>query len=199
MIPLRPQSVQLTDRRVMGNSVHRHISTSGRSLALHLIHMARIHQTLRGDARVVGGSPQSHLVNVEIAKLLETQENSNVDIRPMVVQNTVRYTIVHPSTRKENVMTKTLPITEARQNLPDLVERVRKLRARYIITRNGRPDAVLIGHDEFESWLETMEVLTDREEIKAIQEGLADLRAGRVSSYEEVFGEPLSGQKPKGR
>jgi len=96
-------------------------------------------------------------------------------------------------------MTKTLPISEARQNLPDLVERVRKLRARYIITRNRRPEAVLIGHDEFESWLETMEVLTDREEIKAIQEGLADLRAGRVSSFEEVFGEPLSGQKPKGR
>ena len=100
---------------------------------------------------------------------------------------------------KENAMTKTLPITEARQNLRDLVEKVQKLRARYIITRNGKPGAVLIGHDEFESWLETMDVLTDREEIKAIQEGLADLRAGRVSSFEEVFGEPLSGQKSKGR
>ena len=96
-------------------------------------------------------------------------------------------------------MTKTLPISEARQNLRDLVERVQKLRARYIITRNGKPGAVLIGHDEFESWLETMDVLTDREEIKAIQEGLADLLAGRVSSFEEVFGEPLSGQKPKRR
>src|SRR2546425_11769819 len=83
-------------------------------------------------------------------------------------------------------MTKPLPITEARQNLRGLVERVQKLRARCIITRNGKPGAVLIGNDEFESWLEPMDVLTDREEIKAIQEGLADLRAGRVSSFESM-------------
>ena len=89
-------------------------------------------------------------------------------------------------------MTKTLPISEVRNNLPDLVEKAGRLRARFIITRHGKPDAVLMGHDEFESWLETLEVLTSREEFESIREGLADLGAGRSSSFEEVFGEPLS-------
>jgi antitoxin YefM len=89
-------------------------------------------------------------------------------------------------------MTRTLPISEARDNLPALVEQAGRLRARFIITRHGKPDAVLMGHDEFESWLETLEVLTSREEFESIREGLADLSAGRSSSFEEVFGEPLS-------
>ncbi|SRR6266568_6638653 len=89
-------------------------------------------------------------------------------------------------------MTKTVPISEARDNLPDLVEKAGRLRTRFIITRHGKPDAVLMGHDEFESWLETLEVLTSREEFQSIRDGLADLGAGRSSSFEEVFGEPLS-------
>jgi len=94
-------------------------------------------------------------------------------------------------------MTKTLPITEAREKLRELVEKARRLGARFIITRNGKPDAVLIGHEEFESWMETLEVIGARNEVKAIREGLADIRAGRSSSFEEVFGEPMRGHKSK--
>jgi antitoxin YefM len=96
-------------------------------------------------------------------------------------------------------MTKTLPISEVRDNLTELVEKAGRLQARFIITRHGKPDAVLMGHDEFESWMETLEVLTSREEFESIREGLADLRAGRSSSFEEVFGEPLSVKGPQKR
>ena len=96
-------------------------------------------------------------------------------------------------------MTTTLPITEARNNFRELVEKARRLRARFIITRNGKPDAVIIGHEEFESWLETLDVIASKEEVESIREGLEDLKAGRSSSFEEVFGEPLRGQKPKDR
>ncbi|MGE0273920.1 MAG: type II toxin-antitoxin system Phd/YefM family antitoxin [Nitrospiraceae bacterium] len=47
-------------------------------------------------------------------------------------------------------MTKTLPISEACTRLPDLVEAATRTMDRVIITRNGKPEAVLMGHEEFE-------------------------------------------------
>lgn len=47
-------------------------------------------------------------------------------------------------------MTKTLPITEARQDLTILVDRVNKMLDEYIITVNGKPAAVLVSIERFE-------------------------------------------------
>ena len=91
-------------------------------------------------------------------------------------------------------MTRTVPVSEARQTLPALVSRARKEMGRVVITRNGRAQAVLISIDEYESWLETLELLSRPEAVAGIREGLADLRAGRARSFEEVFGEPLRGK-----
>lgn len=44
---------------------------------------------------------------------------------------------------------------------------------------------------EYESWAETLDTLSDPEEMEAIREGAADIRAGNVVSFEEVFGKPL--------
>ena len=92
-------------------------------------------------------------------------------------------------------MTKTLGVSEARQNLTDLVDRVRRLHSRYVITVNGRADAVILSHDEFESWLETLDVLSDSEEVASIQRGLSDIANGDTVSYEEIFGESLNDRK----
>lgn len=88
-------------------------------------------------------------------------------------------------------MTKTIPISEARQNLPNLMTRLSKLIDRVIITRKGKPEAVIMSFDEYESWLETLELISRPETVGSIREGLADLKAGRSKTFEEVFGEPL--------
>jgi prevent-host-death family protein len=88
-------------------------------------------------------------------------------------------------------MVKTIPVSEARQNLAELVGRMRKLMDRVIITRNGKPQAVLMGFEEYESWVETLEVMSRPETVRGIREGLADLKAGRSRSFKEVFREPL--------
>lgn len=94
-------------------------------------------------------------------------------------------------------MTKTLPISEARQSLPSLVAKVEKQMTRFIITCKGKPRAVLMSLAELESWQETLDVLADKEEIAGIREGLAQLREGHALTFEKVFGEPLSGHKTK--
>jgi prevent-host-death family protein len=95
-------------------------------------------------------------------------------------------------------MVKTMPVSEARQTLPELVSRMRKLMERVIITRRGKPEAVIMSIQEYESWVETLELLSRPETVRGIREGLADLKAGRSRSFEEVFGEPLHA-KPKRR
>ena len=91
-------------------------------------------------------------------------------------------------------MVKTIPVSEARQTLPDLMARMRILMDRVIITRNGKPEAVIMGFEEYESWVETLELVSRPQTVKGIREGLADLKAGRARSFEEVFGEPLRGK-----
>ncbi len=100
---------------------------------------------------------------------------------------------------KVDTMTKTLGVSEARQNLTDLVDRVKRLQARYIITVNGRADAVILSHAEFESWQETLDVLSDREELASIERGLSQIANGDTISYEEIFGEPLNARKASKR
>lgn len=83
-------------------------------------------------------------------------------------------------------MTKTLPITEARQNLTTLVNRADKLLDEYIITVNGKPAAVLMSAKEYDSWQETNEILSDPGLMKAIKQGEEDIKKGRVYDWEEV-------------
>jgi prevent-host-death family protein len=93
-------------------------------------------------------------------------------------------------------VTKTLPISEARTHLPDLVEAARRTMERVVITKNGKPEAVLMGHDEYESWVETLDILSNPEEVEAIRAGEEALERGEVLSFEEVFGHP-QGERPR--
>ena len=83
-------------------------------------------------------------------------------------------------------MTYTLPITKAREELTTLVENAKKRLDEYVITVNGTPAAVIISVAEYESWKETMEIMSDPELMKAIKEGEEDVKAGRVRDWEDV-------------
>ena len=49
------------------------------------------------------------------------------------------------------------------------------------ITRHGLPVAVVLSHDDYESLIETLNVLSDEQAVAAIGEAEADLRAGRIT------------------
>jgi len=78
---------------------------------------------------------------------------------------------------------KTLPLTEAKSKLSGLVERVSALDEEVVITRNGRPAAVLVSPSEFESWKETIAIREDASFLKEIRAGLRALKAGRAKLY----------------
>lgn len=79
---------------------------------------------------------------------------------------------------------KILPLAEAKAKLSQLVAEVSETDEEISITRNGRAAAVLVSHDEFESWKETATVLSDPEFRRQIRKGMNDLRArGRARTY----------------
>ncbi|OGC22146.1 hypothetical protein A3J90_01830 [candidate division WOR-1 bacterium RIFOXYC2_FULL_37_10] len=85
----------------------------------------------------------------------------------------------------------TLSVTKAREALPSLVQNITKLHSHYFITKRGRVDAVIMGIEEFNGWEETLDIISNKAELKTLRSALSDLRNGRVKSFKSVFGEDL--------
>lgn len=77
--------------------------------------------------------------------------------------------------------------TEARQNLFRLVRRSIKGHVPIrIASKEG--NAILVSEEDYESLLETLELLSKAGFRKSIEEARADIKAGRTKSLKEVFG-----------
>lgn len=83
-------------------------------------------------------------------------------------------------------MARTVPFTEARARLSELLDELETRHEHVIITRNGRPAAVLVSAEEQEVLEETLEVLQDEELLRALRESEEDVRSGRLISLREV-------------
>lgn len=86
-------------------------------------------------------------------------------------------------------MSKSIPLKEARQKFSSIVDHVGRLRQRYVVTKNGVPRAVVMSADEFESWVETLELMSNPKAIKALEQGLKEAKARKLRSFKDVFGE----------
>lgn len=75
----------------------------------------------------------------------------------------------------------TAPLTEARDRLSEIVEDVSTHGTEWIITRHGRPAAVIVGVAEYEALIETLNVLSDDATMEALAEAEEDVSAGRLS------------------
>jgi len=89
--------------------------------------------------------------------------------------------------------TETLPITAARKELLELVDKVDHTLARYIITKNGVPKAMLMSFEEFDGWLEALDILDDPDWVKALNQAKREVKKGKLLSFEEVVGRKQAG------
>ncbi|MEJ7824740.1 MAG: type II toxin-antitoxin system Phd/YefM family antitoxin [Solirubrobacteraceae bacterium] len=92
-------------------------------------------------------------------------------------------------------MSQTVPVRELRSNLSRLLSDVADRRDHVIVTRNGRPAAVLVPIDEYEGLEETAEILADPATLAVIDEGLVELQRGDVVTLEDLRRE-LDGRRP---
>ena len=77
----------------------------------------------------------------------------------------------------------TLSVSEAKMKLSSLVDSVNATDEEVVITKNGRPVAVLVSPDEFESWHETLEIRSDQDIMKEIKKGLTAFKKNKTSLY----------------
>lgn len=83
---------------------------------------------------------------------------------------------------------KILSLSEAKMKLSELVDRVHSTDEEIIITKNGKPAAVLISPDEFESWKETIHIKSDPDLMKEIKSGLSGLKKEkRIYTLDELI------------
>ena len=82
----------------------------------------------------------------------------------------------------------TLSLSEAKMKLSELIEKVRSTDTEVVITKNGRPAAVLVSPDEFEGWRETLAIKSDGDLMAEIKKGISTLKKkSKVYTLEELF------------
>jgi antitoxin YefM len=76
-------------------------------------------------------------------------------------------------------MAETVPFTEAKAHLSELVDRTSREHERFIVTRNGRPAAVLMSPEDLESLEETVDILEDRKLLESIRTSRREAAEGK--------------------
>ena len=78
---------------------------------------------------------------------------------------------------------KTLSVSEAKMKLSALIETIKTTDEELVITKNGRPAAVLVSPDEYASWQETMLIRSDADLMAEIKKGLKAIKRNKTSIY----------------
>jgi antitoxin YefM len=82
-------------------------------------------------------------------------------------------------------MTRFLTITETRKQLLDLPDQLTD--EPVIITKHGKPAMVALGYEQFESLMETLEVLSDPDLMTTLQQSIAQAVSGETISLDDAI------------
>lgn len=83
-------------------------------------------------------------------------------------------------------MTKNITLKKLRPNLPKVINEIDSKMARFVVTKRGKPAALMMSIEDYESLLETLDVYSNaglRKKIKAAEE---DVKKGRIQALDEI-------------
>lgn len=83
-------------------------------------------------------------------------------------------------------MTRTVTAKELRPQLPRVLDAVDRRLDRFIVTRRGKPTAVIMSADDYEGLLETIEILQDKTGLARLRQAEREVKQGRTRSLEEI-------------
>jgi len=75
-----------------------------------------------------------------------------------------------------------LPLADVKNRLSEVVERLEREHGRVVITKHGRPAAVVVSVEDLESLEETLDVLADRALLSKIQKAMTEVAAGKAAT-----------------
>ena len=83
-------------------------------------------------------------------------------------------------------MLEAISITNSRKNFLPLLSRVENDLYRFMVTKHGKPVAVVINYAEYYRMLETLRLIEDREFAHEINQGLSEVEQGNLISLENT-------------
>jgi antitoxin YefM len=89
----------------------------------------------------------------------------------------------------------TLPLAEVRANLSKLVDEAVRTHQRIEVTRQGRRAVVILSADDYDSIMETLDILSDPDLMSEVRQGQADVSRGDFHTLDDVTKE----MRDKGR
>jgi len=93
---------------------------------------------------------------------------------------------------KTGILPVIMPISDLRQNMAEVMESIDNEKRAVVLTKHGRGKYILLSIEEYNR------IIAIEELYKAIDEGIADIQAGRISSFKE-FSEQLREDMKNGR
>jgi prevent-host-death family protein len=73
-----------------------------------------------------------------------------------------------------------LPLADVKNRLSEVVERLEREHGRVVITKHGRPAAVVLSIEDLEGLEETLEILSDKPLMRRLRKSQAEVEAGAV-------------------
>jgi antitoxin YefM len=73
-------------------------------------------------------------------------------------------------------MTRTIPLAEAKKKLSAVIKDVEEKYDRFTVTKNGVSKAVILSTEEFDGLMETLDILSCKEEREAIARAKAQVK-----------------------
>ncbi len=83
--------------------------------------------------------------------------------------------------------TKVIPITDGRKELLRLAKEAKENLDRFVFTRNGKPEVVLLSIEDYEDLLETLELYEIPGLVETLSQRREDVRAGQSLPESDVF------------
>ncbi len=83
-------------------------------------------------------------------------------------------------------MTRTITLKELRPKLPKVIDDVDTKMDRFVITKRGKPLALMMSIEEYESIMETLDILSNAGMAKRIKEAESEVRKGKVKALSEI-------------
>jgi antitoxin YefM len=75
-----------------------------------------------------------------------------------------------------------MPLADVKNRLSEVIDRLEREHGRVVITKHGRPAAVVLSIDDLESLEETLEVLADSTLLTKIRKAIDEVAAGKATT-----------------
>ncbi|MGH9185600.1 MAG: type II toxin-antitoxin system Phd/YefM family antitoxin [Acidimicrobiales bacterium] len=83
-------------------------------------------------------------------------------------------------------MSETLSLAEIKAHLSEVVDRIEREHERIVLTRNGKPAAVLLSPDDLAALEDTLDLLSDPTAVREIRRAQGEIGRGRSVSADEL-------------